>query len=188
MKKIGMDFDGVITDTDPVFREYIRKVTGKYFRREMVTGYFYEECLPVTKEDVDKAYELMLADNVWKKMAFLDGAAAALRALAKNYEITVITARPLSAQKQSEEFLKKNKIPFSGLYFVADGDKKINVIGKLPFKFDFFVEDRLDFARDIALSGIKTFMPDYPWNKTEEKIPNLRRVKDWFELRKLLDA
>lgn len=185
---IGTDFDGIITDTDPVFREYIKRVTGKEFFREQVTKYFYEECLPITKGDVDKAYQLMLAENVWSRMKLVEGAKETLLALSEKFDIVVITARPADARGQSEEFLKRNGIPFKEIHFIREGDNKINLIRQFPFKLEAFIEDRLDFARGIALSGIPTYMLDYPWNRCEGATENLHRVRSWKEISNLLDG
>jgi len=185
-KIIGTDFDGIITDTDPVFREYIKRVTGKQFYREQITKYFYEECLPITKEDVSKAYELMLVENVWSRMELVDGSRDTLIELAKKFDIVVITARPADARGQSEDFLKRKGIPFKEIHFIKEGDNKINLIKQFPFKLEAFIEDRLDFARGIALSGIKTYMLDYPWNRCTEETENLHRVGSWTEIKKSL--
>jgi len=185
-KIIGTDFDGVITDTDPVFREYIKRVTGKQFYREQITKYFYEECLPITKEDMSRAYELMLEENVWSRMELVDGSRDTLVELAKKFDIVIITARPADARSQSEEFLKRKGIPFKEIHFIKEGDNKINLIKKFPFKLEAFIEDRLDFARGIALSGIKTYMLDYPWNRNCEETENLYRVNSWLEIREHL--
>ncbi|PKN00621.1 MAG: hypothetical protein CVU78_00160 [Elusimicrobia bacterium HGW-Elusimicrobia-2] len=187
-KIIGTDFDGIITDTDPVFREYIKRVTGKQFYREQITKYFYEECLPITKDDVEKAYQLMLKENVWSRMELVDGAKDTLMELAEKFDIVVITARPADARRQSEEFLKRKGIPFKEIHFIKEGNNKINLIKEFPFKFEAFIEDRLDFARGIALSGIKTYMLDYPWNRCLGETANLYRVSSWKEIRESLSA
>jgi len=179
---IATDLDGVITDTDPVFREYIRRVTGKNFKREQVTQYFYEKCLPISKEDVDRAYELMNKENVWEKMSFVEGAKESLKKLGKNFAIFIITARPKETKEKTINFLKKNEIPFEKIFFLKEGDGKIDIIKNLPARISAFIEDRLDFAKSVALNGIRTFLFDYPWNKTEEKIPNLIRIKTWKEV------
>ncbi len=187
-KILGTDFDGIITDTDPVFREYIKRVTGKQFYREQIIKYFYEECLPITKDDVDKAYELMLKENVWSRMELVDGSRDTLVELAKKFDIVIITARPADARGQSEEFLKRKGIPFKDIYFIREGENKIDLINKFPFKLEAFIEDRLDFARGIALSGIKTYMLDYPWNRCAGETENLYRVNSWGEIRESLFA
>ena len=187
-KIIGTDFDGIITDTDPAFREYIKRVTGKQFYREQITKYFYEECLPITKDDVDKAYQLMLEENVWSRMELVKGAKETLLALAEDFDIVIITARPADARSQSEEFLQKHGIPFKEIHFIREGNNKINLIKEFPFKIEAFIEDRLDFAREIALSGIKTYMLDYPWNRCSGETDNLYRVNSWKEIKESLSG
>jgi len=187
-KIIGTDFDGIITDTDPVFREYIKRVTGKQFYREQITKYFYEECLQITKDDVDKAYQLMLEENVWSRMELVKGAKETLLALAEDFDIVIITARPADARSQSEEFLQKHGIPFKEIHFIREGNNKINLIKEFPFKIEAFIEDRLDFARGIALSGIKTYMLDYPWNRCSGETDNLYRVNSWKEIKESLSG
>jgi len=187
-KIIGTDFDGIITDTDPAFREYIKRVTGKQFYREQITKYFYEECLPITKDDVDKAYQLMLEENVWSRMELVKGAKETLLALAEDFDIVIITARPADVRSQSEEFLQKHGIPFKEIHFIREGNNKINLIKEFPFKIEAFIEDRLDFARGIALSGIKTYMLDYPWNRCSGETDNLYRVNSWKEIKESLSG
>jgi len=186
--KLGVDLDGVIVDTDPVFRKYIKKVTGLSFTRDMITSYFYENCLPITKKDVDNAYELMRKDLVWKNIPLLKDAKRVLTALANVFEIFIITARPEDSKEQTDEFLKEHGLPVKEIYFVDETQRKLEIIKELSFGVSAFIEDRLDFASEIARAGIDTYLLDYPWNRTDEKIPNLYRVKNWEQIGNILNG
>ncbi len=179
---LGTDLDGVIADTDPVFRKYIAKISGKYFPREAVTSYFYEKCLPISEEVVSRAYELMTADHVWEKIPLITGAKEILAKISDSFNVFVITARPQEAEKMTEKYVKDISLPVKKIYFLARDQRKIEVIKNFPSRVFAFVEDRLDFAKEIALYGIKTFLFDYPWNRTDEKIANLERVFNWKQI------
>jgi len=186
--KLGVDLDGVIADTDAVFRKYIKEITGVSSTRDMITSYFYEECLHISKEDVEKVYKVMQSDSGWKELPVLAGAKETLNDLAKSYEIFIITARPVESKAQTEDFLKKHGIPVKEIYFINGTQRKLDIIKGLPFEVSAFIEDRLDFAAEIARSGINTYLMDYPWNRTAEKIPNLYRVLNWKQIGSALNG
>ncbi|MFH1353619.1 MAG: hypothetical protein ABIH68_08630 [bacterium] len=188
MLKLGVDLDGVIADTDAVFRKYIKEITGVSSTRDMITSYFYEECLHISKEDVEKVYSIMQSDSAWKELPVLPDAEKILNELAKSFEIFIITARPVESKAQTEEFLKKHGISVKKIYFISETQRKLDIINGLPFEFSAFIEDRLDFAEEIARAGIDTYLMDYPWNRTDEKIPNLHRVRNWKQIGSALNG
>ena len=152
----------------------------------MVTSYFYEQCLPITEEVVDRAYKMMSEDRVWREIPLIEGAKPALVELSKKFDIFAITARPADARDLTEKFVAENSLPVKKIYFLEQNQRKIEIIKKFSRKIRAFIEDRLDFAKDIALSGIETFLLDYPWNRIKEDIPNLKRVFTWRQIRNLL--
>ena len=154
----------------------------------MVTSYFYENCLPITKKDVDNVYELIRKDGVWKNIPMVRGAKRGLTGLAKIFEIFIITARPVDSEGQTKEFLKNCGMPIKEIYFIDETQRKLEIIKELSFGVSAFVEDRLDFASEIARAGIDTYLLDYPWNRTDEKIPNLYRVKNWKQIGNILNG
>ncbi|MFH1958401.1 MAG: hypothetical protein ABIJ15_08000 [bacterium] len=186
--KLGVDLDGVIVDTDAVFRKYIKKITGVSSTRDMITSYFYEECLHISKEDVEKVYSIMQSDSAWKELPALEDAEETLNELAATFEIFIITARPVESKAQTEEFLKKHGIPVKEIYFISEKQRKLDIINGLPFEVSAFIEDRLDFAEEIARAGINTYLMDYPWNRTNRKIPNLHRVSNWKQIGSALNG
>ncbi|MFA5779555.1 MAG: hypothetical protein WC947_05425 [Elusimicrobiota bacterium] len=176
---IGTDLDGVIADSDPVYRFFIKKFLGRELKREDVTSFFYEDCLGISVEEMNRVWDFFNEEKGWEKIEPVAGAIECLNKFASKNKIFVVSSRPVFLEKVTKDWLDKYKVNYDKL-ILTDGQPKLNVIKNLNITH--FIEDRLDYAQDMAKAGIKVLLFDYPWNQHSEKQLNLFRVENWGDI------
>jgi uncharacterized HAD superfamily protein len=181
MNHIGVDIDGVIVDTVEIYLQYIYKVTGRQFEQKDITEYFFEDCLDIAKEEVTKAVEMMFEEDVWGSIPFYDGALDALKRIGGEHNLYIITSRPSVAKKTTLAWIQKHGIPAAQTIF-TDMDSKLDYIKEHGLELDCFIEDRLEFALEVAAEVPQVLLMDRPWNREYDNSNGLVRVKDWAEI------
>ena len=177
--KIGLDFDGCIAD---LIEAFIREYKNEYnilLKKEDMTDYWLETCLPVSLESVRKVMDKIIDDPIKTDMKFIDGAKEFLLELSKNSILFFITARP--NEWQVYKWLQKMipEIPLENIRVIAVGDhlKKLKEIKKL--KIELFIDDYADTCQILHNNGIKCILFDQPWNHGNFNFP---RIKSWSDL------
>lgn len=176
---IGIDIDGVIADSDPVYRMFIKKYLGKDLKREEVTSFFYEDCLGISSGEMDKVWDLFNEEQGWNIIEPVEGAVECLNKFSSKNKIFVISSRPAFLENVTRNWLEQYRIKYDKL-ILTDGLPKLDAVKNLGITH--FIEDRLDYAVEMAKNGIKVLLFDYPWNQCDEKQPNLFRVKNWSDI------
>ena len=142
-----------------------------------------------------------MADDAFASVEPLEDAAEVLTHLKnEGHELFAITGRAESIRKQTKFVLD---LCFPGIftdetltfvdYYAHDGAKasKSDVAHELGI--DYFVEDLLDHANDLARSGIQTilFSPGYKWNSQgpdADVIDNVVVLDSWRKIGDFIDA
>ena len=181
---IGVDIDGVIVDADTQFRKYMKKLFKRDFPRSKVKCYKYEECFEFTEYEFETLYSLFSDEDLWMGMRPVNGAANALKILSKENNLIIITSRPLKVKEVTIKWLKKYNIPYNEIHFALD--KKDQLADKLEYQFDYFLEDHPNFAIKLADLGMEVLLFSYPWNKSVNRHPKIRRVSGWDEALKII--
>lgn len=179
---IGVDLDGIIADVDPVFRFYIKKLLDREVPQQEIISYQYEDCLGLTKEQMKKLWDLFINGNGWEKIPIIEGAIPSLKKLSQQHQLFIITSRPVEFEAVTQKWLMDNNVPHTKL-IMTGGKSKARVAQQLAITH--FIEDRLEFALELAREGIEVFLFDYPWNQTDEKYSRLHRISGWEEIEKL---
>ena len=183
MKKlIATDLDGIIGDTDLVLRRAIENYFGISINRAAVTDYFYENCLDISVQEFEKFWKWFSKTDFWEKVRLLSGAADALYSIAKKYRIAVFTSRPATLKIITRKWLDRKGLGFiEEVYHVDElGGSKLSAIEAVSAKPLFYLEDRLDFAEQVA-TKFRVLLFDYPWNRKARLEGNIVRVKGWSE-------
>ncbi len=181
---IGIDIDGVLGDSDRIFRKYIKKYFGFNLTRQDVKDFFYEKVLGIPQKEMEKFWQDFTDKKGWLEIPLLSGAKTALDYLKTKYQIIIITSRPDAIKDLTLKWLEKNNIPYDKIYFVEEkkGENKLQKILSNGLLIKTFIEDRLDISLEFVKEGIKVLLFDYPWNKTEQKIDsNIIRINGWKE-------
>ncbi len=179
---IAFDIDGVVTDTMGSFIKVAREQFGiDEMRKEDITSYWIEECLPLPEEIIQEIISRILNDPWGTGLTFIPGARDLLIRLGEVSRLTFVTARPF--KEPIEEWLVQG-LGNSDIEVIATGahDAKGQVL--LELRRDYFVEDHLETCRELYEQGIKAMVFDQPWNRNG-KAP-FRRVRNWQEIAKVL--
>jgi uncharacterized HAD superfamily protein len=170
---LGVDIDNVISLTDLALRKSIRDLYGIRLSQEQIVCYDYSRC-GLTEEQERKILEIF-RDVTCKELDVVPGAIEALTILKRKYRIILVTSRHPQLIQKTKDWLKLKKIPHDKLIFETDKHQT-------DHDFDFFVEDNEDSAFALAEAGIKTFLFDYPWNRSIPDHDNIKRVSGWSDV------
>ncbi len=182
--KIGLDIDGVLADSDPAFRAHMQKLFQRPFSKKDVVCFDYQQCFSFSEAQFKLFWETFTRQGKWEKIKVMPGVKQFLKRV-KSKDITVITARPLELKKQTIRWLKINRIPYHKLIFMSRESKHHDVLLH-NLKFDYFVEDRFEFSKDLADLGIKVLLLNYPWNLEFGEYPGITRVNSWTKISKII--
>ncbi len=180
MKNIGVDIDGVIVDTVRVYLGYLEELCGKTFVPEQVTSYFFEDCIEVTPQQASLAMEKMIGDCIWEDIPFYEGALESLMKIGEKHNLYIVTSRPPKAVSATRKWISDCSIPAKEVVF-TDMQSKLLPLEKKKINLDYFIEDRWEFASEIAGSGTTVFLVDQPWNKSFPLNGGIVRVKSLKE-------
>jgi len=191
--KIGIDIDDVVVEFVRGFCEFLSNIENNSFKIEKTAfvfenAYTYDlgKLMGISKEEENKLINDFNKSENFSNLDFLPGAKENISSLENgDNKIFFITSRPLSVEKQTRDFFKKNfpKNNFE-LYFSGEKWGKLKSKGEICSELgvEVMIEDNAYFALDCAKKGIKTFLLDKPWNQDYEKHENIIRVKDWEEI------
>ena len=187
MKKlnIGIDFDGVIVDSERIFRYIVEKLYYfKYGRKPRTRRYRQiQKCFPphFTSEMLQ-----LVMDNIkqiTQDAPILPGAVEILKMLrAHGHKLFLVTARGIyDEEKEIDCTLKRlNKlgIEFDGFFWKASDKTKVC----LENNIDVIIDDCDDNCTSTAAAGIKTlFFRDKTVRKLPKK-PCLIEVDNWMHI------
>lgn len=181
---IGVDIDGVLADSDVLFREHLEQIFHKPFRQEDIYCFDIQKCFNLTDEQFSLFWDTFTREHKWEKIQPVLGARRVLKQLPQE-EIMLMTARPAELKEATEYWLRKNKIPYAQLLFMEGKSKRDDVVSR-GIKLDYFVEDRFEFGKDLADLGIKVLLLNYPWNVQYGSYANVMRVNNWEEIGRII--
>lgn len=180
--KIGLDIDGVIADSFPVFREELNKYYGK-------------DIIKIDDCDISKVYNVDWADldsffdqNVeylFSAPKVMDGALETINHWLKaGHEIIIVTARKKGLEEKiTMEWLHKNNVPYNEVVFAGGASKTFAVKEHL---IDVFVDDFISNALEIAALNIPVLLLDAPYN--QGKLPEgVVRCYSWEDIKNQIE-
>jgi uncharacterized HAD superfamily protein len=168
-----VDIDNVLAESDACLRGMIREMCGIDLREEQMTRYAYES-YGVTVEQLTAVFREFNVETC-RTLKLVGGAKAAMRQLARRYEIALVTSRNPESKAATEFWLQAEGLPYDQLHF---NDEK-HLLG---IKYHAFVEDRHEHAHRIAATGAAVYLLKRPWNAAPLAHPNVRRVDTWDEI------
>lgn len=187
--KIGCDLDEVIVEFTKPFLDFYNLRNKTRFAYGGMRTYNLRECLGISEkkeqEEIDKFYET----NGFRNAPLVFGAFEGLDKILQTNSVVIVTSRPLRIKKETEKFARlyfpNVPVLFSG-DFLNNGLKTKAEISR-ELGFDWFIEDRHEYAVDIARTGVEVFLLDKPWN--QEKVNGrVTRVKNWGEIMEKIGA
>lgn len=188
MKQIlGIDIDGVIGNSDVMFREYMSKYFNREFKRESVHSFSYEKAFDLTREEMLGFWDYFYKNEGWLKIRPVKGSLKAIERLRDFYKIIIVTGRPSILEEVTFNWLEAHKVFYDKL-FLTDFKDKYNYLLNNGHSPRYFIEDHIEFARGLADNGVEVFLLDYPWNRSlkDKEQDNIRRVNNWEEVLDIL--
>lgn len=174
MDTIVVDIDNVISETDAKIRNIIKRNYGIDAKRQSITEFNYEDCLPISKEQMSNVLSELHRSHLLN-LRLIPGARQALQATYKYFRVIIATERPIRAKEDTNKWLQKKHIPNKGVFFV---EAKIELLNQGP---NWFIEDRWENAMEIANNDVGVILLDRPWNhKGNHKL--IVRAHGWSEI------
>jgi hypothetical protein len=183
-EEIGFDFDGVIANTAEVF---IRLACTEYgycsFTLEDITNFELQNCLPIPHSLVEKIFTDILEDSLAVGLQPMEGAVESLEQFTRTSMVTIITARPLYTPVLDwlDCFFTKNAKENIRVIATGDHNDKVRHIHQHSLKY--FVDDRAETCKQLAIEDITPYVFTQPWNRNRH---NLQMVASWEEIRALV--
>jgi uncharacterized HAD superfamily protein len=173
---ICIDIDGTITDP-----YYWLDFTNKYFNKsiteDQVTEYCIDKVMGINRHEYERFYE----KNKFKMHVdpkIRCDVKLVLKTLNVNHNIYFVTARERELEMLTHIYLRKNKIPYDGL-FVLGSHYKVDKAREL--KCSIFIEDNYDNAMQLSNEGFKVLLLDTNYNRNPLS-ENVIRVYNWKEI------
>jgi 5'(3')-deoxyribonucleotidase len=172
VKAIGLDLDGVLVAWPDYVLSVINKRLGTDYKITDWKDYygvssFVPEAQPIIREMVSDPVSYLLARP-------LKGAVRAVRTLGEFADIYFITCRPAHCEAATEAWLAANHL-WLGELIVTQGSKA-DIVKDMDLLA--FVDDRAEFARDVAPYVQHSILFDTSWNQGEHE--GLVRLKGWM--------
>lgn len=177
---IGIDFDGVLFDTESMFRAmsqiYNLKFGGKVVDIEQLR---FQDRFEWTNSQIKTFMNDNLLD-IQLRSGVMPCAKQVLKLLSKNHKIYAITSRGNSDVREiniSNERLKDENIHFEDVVYCASNKLKVCQ----DFKIDIMIDDLLKTIKNLADNNIKCFY--YRDNIVNDYThPNVTIVRDWGDI------
>lgn len=180
---IGIDIDGVIADSEPAYRRMINRLFNLRLKQKDITSYKYEECAGLTDDQMRLFWKTFYHEGGWLKIKPIKGVKKFLDKLKREkHRIVIVTSRPRKhIKKETLQWLKEHKMPYSELIFLENHKSKHQAALLRGHRFDYFIEDYYKYALDLAKRKVKVLLMDYPWNRWGKPHPNIKRIKSLKE-------
>ncbi len=182
-KIIGVDFDDVIVSTNTALAMWHNRVHGTSYQMDHILTYDLTKIWGCSKEEMHRRIYDFFDSHEHTMTPPILGAVRALKLL-KDKKIHVVTARQEEFRALTL-FLAEQHVPFLSNNFhfpnsLTAPRTKAQVCEDLGVEV--FIDDHLEYARDVASVGIPVFLFDTPWNQTNNLPHNVERVHSWEEI------
>ncbi len=174
---IGVDLDGVVVDVCVPIINYLKRKKHIEYTHEHFTHYNTYEWANVTKEEMVKLFsgvagyrDAPLMPEVWYSMHHL---------VQNGFELVAVTSRPKSVEKYTMDWINKEQLPFSTVYF-TDAHEKINIAKEL--EMEVFIEDNPVTATQMLDVCDRVFIFDAKYNRHLVESNRLIRVYKWVDI------
>lgn len=142
--------------------------------------------------ETERRAALYQSHDVYANLPVVEGAKEVLAHLSKTHDLVVVTVRRQSAIDATHVWLDTH-FPeiFKDVYFIHFWDKQIkttkaDIARRLQAAY--LIDDGLKHCTLAAQGGMHAFLfGDYTWNKAATLPVNVRRVRDWQEIKEYFD-
>ncbi|MGI6674238.1 MAG: 5' nucleotidase, NT5C type [Limnochordia bacterium] len=182
----GFDIDGVLTHDDDGTSNIWLQAASAYFGEPILkAAYDIEEAFNKTREEVNQFFASCM-DQIFASVPVREQAAETLRRLSdQGCLVHLITHRYEAYRAVTEDWLKRNRIPFHSLTMCSDGSGYSKKERCLELGVQFYVDDKLENAEEVAGSGIYTLL--FYASHNARRPTTVPLVRDWREIAEHID-
>ena len=183
MKKIALDLDGVVFDSENLYRVYTEIYDTDVNKRDTIidnSQRIFQKRYNWTEEEFKNFYNKK-AEKVLRNANFMTGADIVLNKLKNNFEFIVVTSRNDFETEIAKDKLKT--IGFGDIKIFNNEHHKIERL--LEEKVDYMIDDDDNICINAADSGIcALYFKNNASNKVDKE--NVINVNNWGEIYKYL--
>ena len=190
---LAVDVDEVLYPLVQLFVEYHNNNHDTDAVFEQFYSYSFEKSLGLPKDKFIERIASFAEQGNFASKDPIEGTKIAIAELSKHYDLQIVTSRWESWQQHTITWLQSHfPDTFSEVHFAnsipwqrGEEYSKLAICKRIGAQY--FIDDSLENATDVAAGGIKSFLfGDYPWNQTAKLPENVSRVKDWNEVLEIL--
>ena len=175
--KIGVDIDGVLANSLPLWVAELNKFFNKNKRVEEIHLYDIYNTYEITPGELNLFLERR-GRYLMNAPAPVTGASYYLGRIKQHHEICIITARDKKYSRETQGWLKKHGLPYDELLLLGSHDKKESCLER---NLKVLVEDTLEIGVEVSAAGIPVLLMDAPYN--QGALPKLvYRKNSWDEI------
>ncbi|MBU0907661.1 MAG: hypothetical protein KKD18_01970 [Nanoarchaeota archaeon] len=184
--RIGIDLDGVAVDIMTPFIAFHNERYGSDFTYEGITEHQFWNPWGLTREEGNLRLLEFMDMNEFSVVKPQEGAIEAIRKLAEEHELIVVTSRPDSYTEKTLEWIEYylpgvfSRVLFTHQISSEEKFKKKAICS--AEKIEVLIEDFDWNVLSCADVCKKIIVFDQPWNKGAELPENAVRVMSWEEV------
>ena len=176
-KRIGIDIDGVIANTQPIIIEELNKHFSRNYILQDFVNFDPLEKYGINRQELHQFImerELVLIESA-KPMP---GAIESINKLITDYQINIISARTPEYHHNTLNWFARYNISFDSIVHTGTHDKRSH---SKKAQVQLFIEDNLKNAVQISSLGIPVYLFDATYNQGELP-PLVHRKFSWEEI------
>ncbi len=180
---IAVDVDDVLAAHVPAFIAFSNEYYGTNLTVEDYTEH-WADIWHVERDEIERRASEFHVPETLLRFQKDNSADVVLSTLAKNYDLAIVTARREHTLNATHEWLDTHFYGvFKEVHFVPIWEPN-NTVTKADIckniGASYLIDDLARHCNLAAENGIKSLLfGDYSWNRKEELIPGVTRVKDW---------
>lgn len=176
-KKIGIDMDCTICDTNNELIDLYNYYTGENLQLEDITEWDFLNIATIKHKNL--IFDLFYNNKLWNSIKPIKDSQHYMRLLNNEYEIYIVTATyPQNAKIKIEWLLKHYPFLNEKNVIISHNKQIINV--------DLLVDD---FEGNLINGHYSKILLDYPWNRNiNDKEHGILRVHNWKEVYKAVNT
>lgn len=177
--RIGVDIDGVVSDSYPLWLEELNRHYGKSIT--IIDNYDMHLVFNVSSEDMNNFF----VDNIERLLMMpqpVPGAKEGIETfLREGHEVIYVTARTPDQKEITVRWFMKHDIPHQHEHVLFSGFKsKVDLVKQ--WGIEVFIEDYQVNAKAIAESGVPVLLLDTTYNQEKQLPRGITRCHSWKEI------
>jgi len=197
-RTIYVDMDDVICETCRGFLKLLQSEFDRCVAYEDVKVFDLTKSFKMSFEEIEEFMERAHQPDILSELTPLPGALETIQKWVESgYRIDIMTGRPPSTRKISEEWLDRHEVRYSSLNFVdkygrrefdSSFSEAMTLADLAERRFCLAVEDSAATAEFLSEHEVAPVaLIDRPWNRNGVN-GSIRRMTDWRELARVCPA